>query len=196
MAANYGYALDPSFKGLLASVGVRHEDVLRRAGLPDDLLNRSNVRLPREQFFAFAKAIEDLADDPRLPIRLAEGMSAEWFSPPAFAALCSPDLATAVQRLARFKPLVAPIELTWESDDTGLRVTFGWLECATAPPRFLSGAEALGLVRLARIGTRHDIRPVGVTMPDAPLDREAHEAFLGCAIRRDAVTSVTFAAAD
>ena len=31
MAPNYGYALDPGFKTMLASVGVRHEDVLRRA---------------------------------------------------------------------------------------------------------------------------------------------------------------------
>ena len=50
-----GYSLDSGFKGLLASVGVRHGDVLRRAGLPEDLLTRPNSRVSKDQYFAFAR---------------------------------------------------------------------------------------------------------------------------------------------
>ncbi len=196
MPANYGYALDPGFKGLLASVGVRHEDVLRRAGLPEDYLTRPNVRLPTEQFLAFARAVQDSVDDPLLPLRLVESMRAEWFSPPQFAALCSPDLTVAVQRLARFKPLVAPVQLRIELGADGLWIRFEWLESMVEPPWFLVGFEAFSIVKLARMGTRHEVRATAVTLPQLPEHREAYEAFLGCPIHVDDFASVSFGAED
>lgn len=196
MSANYGYALDPGFKGMLSSVGVRHQDVLRRAGLPEDLLNRSNVRVPTDQFFAFANAIQSSVDDPLFPIRFVEAISAEWFSPPLFAALCSPDLTIAATRLARFKPLVAPIRLVVEDRDDGLRVGMHWLESTIGPPAFLLQSEALFIVKLARMGTCHDVRAKAVTLPEPPLERDAFEAFLGCRIHPGEALSVTFRTED
>ena len=196
MAAHYGYALDPGMKGMLASVGVRHEDVLRRAGMPEDLLTQPHVRVSRERYFALARAIEASVDDPRLPILLAESLRAEWFSPPAFAALCSPNLTVAVSRLARFKPLIAPIRLRSDETAAGLRVTFEWLESTVGPPPFLYGAEALGLVKLARMGTRHEVRALAATLPALPEAAEAHAAFLGCEITLAPELSVTFRPVD
>lgn len=192
MSGNYGYALDPGFKSLLASVGVRHQDVLHRAGLPEDLLNRPNVRVPAEQFFAFVHAVQDAVDDPLFPVLLAERASAESFSPPVFAALCSPDLTVAATRLATFKALIVPVRMGVHTGPAGLRVTFDWLDSPVIPPRFLIGAEALFLVRLARMGTRHEVRATDVTMPEFPLARAAFEAYLGCPIRVADRLSVTF----
>lgn len=196
MAAHLGYSLDAGFKGLLASVGVRHRDVLRRAALPDDLLARPDARVSKDQYFAFAQAIQDSVDDPLFPLRLVERVSAEWFSPPVFAALCSPNLETAVGRLARFKPLIAPVSLEVESSSKGMRVTYEWLDSAIGSPIFLSGSEALFLVKLARMGTRHDVKASAVTLRELPEEREAFEAFLGCRIRRGRSLSVTFQSKD
>ena len=69
MSSNHGYALDPGIKTLLAAAGVRYQDVLRRAGLPEDYLNRSVVRVPARQYFDFVRAIEDSVDDPLFVIR-------------------------------------------------------------------------------------------------------------------------------
>lgn len=194
--AVHGYALDPGFKGLLASVGVRFEDVLRRAGLPEDLLHRSGVRLPTDQFFAFTQAIEDSVDDPLFALRFVDRVSPEWFSPPLFASLCSPNLTVAASRLARFKPLIAPVELLIESGPDGLRISYRWLESHIGPPPFLSGSEALFLVKLARLGTRHPVRATDVTLRALPAKRAAYEEFLGCRIRRDDRLSVSFAPDD
>ena len=196
MAANYGYALDPGYRGLLASVGVRHDDVLRRAGLPEDLLNRPYVRLTTEQYFAFAQAIQASVSDPMFPLRLVEQVSAEWFSPPVFASLCSPNLETAVSRLARFKPLIAPVSLRSQLSEAGLTITYDWLESAVGSPPFLSGSEALFLVKLARMGTRHEVKATAVTLRELPEAREAFEAFLGCTIRRGRRLSVSFSPDD
>jgi hypothetical protein len=43
-----GYALDTTWRTLLKDLGVAPADVLRRAGLPDDLLQRPTVRLAPE----------------------------------------------------------------------------------------------------------------------------------------------------
>lgn len=107
MASNQTYAIGEGWKGILAQVGVNYVDVLRRSRLPEDLLNRDSVRLTTESFFRFFEALDASVDDTGFWGRLTEAMSPEYFEPPVFAALCSPDLATAAERLARFKPLIA-----------------------------------------------------------------------------------------
>lgn len=196
MASNYGYALDPGFKTMLDSVGLRHRDVLRRAGLPEDVLTRGDARVSADQFFSFLRAIEESVADPLFPIRLADGVSAESFAPPVFAALCSPNLTVAMQRLAKFKPLVAPVRLVVQSDDTGLRVSYEWLESAVGPPPCLIGSEALFLVKLARLGTRHEVCATEVTLLELPEERAAFEDYIGCRIRRGDQLSVSFSAID
>ena len=196
MATNYGYALDPGFKGILASVGVRHQDVLRRAALPEDILNRAEARVDSSTFFRFIQAIQDSVDDETLPVRMVEQMSAAWFSPPVFAALCSPDLVVATQRLARFKPLIAPIHLQVDRRPSTLQVTFHWLGSDDKPALFLYGSEALFLVKLARMGTHHAVQPVFVGLPELPVDPGPYEAFFGCPLERHDVTTVHFHADD
>lgn len=192
MAAHHGYSIDAGYKGMFASVGVDVADVLRRAGLPDDLLNRPDARVSTDQYFAFAQAIEDTVDDPLFVLRLVEQVSAEWFSPPVFAALCSPDLETALARLARFKPLIAPVRLDIETDAAHLRVAYHWHESPIGAPPLLAGSEALFIVKLARMGTRASVRAADVTLHTLPANTRAFEAFLGCEIRRADVLSVSF----
>jgi len=196
MQVNQGYALDPGFKTLLASVGVEHGHVLRTAELPEDLLNRPNARVNAQQFSDFLEAIHTVADDPLLPLRLAEGVNAESFSPPVFAALCSPDLTVAAERLAKFKTLIAPVELQIDSGSTGLQIRYNWLHGELGPPEFFAGTEALFLVKLAQLGTRQPVRARDVSMPRLPKQQSAFEDFLGCAIRRSPQLSVTFSAED
>lgn len=197
MATYPGYTLSSGWKGILAGFGVNHQDVLRRAGLPEDLLSGDEVRVPAEQFFAFAQALEDAVDDPLFPIRLVDSMSAEWFSPPLFAALCSPNLAVAVERLSKFKPLIAPVSLLVErGEDGGLTIQYRWLQPALKPPDQMVGYEALFVARLARLGTRHPVKPSSVTMPSIPEQRAAFEDYLGARIQQGPFLTLRFSRAD
>lgn len=196
MAENYGYAIDAGFQGLLAALGVRAEDVLRRCGLPVDLFEQSTPRVDTEQFFAFAQAIQDSVDDPLLPIRFVDAASPEWLSPAVFAALRSPNLVTAALRLARYKPLIAPVRLRTDNGPKGLTISYQWLEGKIRAPPLLSGSEALFLVKLARMGTRHEVEATAVTMRELPVERQAHEAYLGCRIETGECLSVTFSPED
>ncbi|MEM7160108.1 MAG: AraC family transcriptional regulator ligand-binding domain-containing protein [Myxococcota bacterium] len=192
----HGYSLGPGWKGLLAQLGICHEDVLRRAQLPEDLLNSDEPRVPAEQFFAFSTALEQSFDDASLPLLLVEAMSPEFFSPPVFAALCSPSLEIAAERLSRFKPLIGPVDLHVERDESGLTLEYHWHETAIPPPASLSGSEILFIVKLARMGTRFEIKPTRVHLPALPPDHEAYEKWLGVRIQVAPSLSVQFSAED
>jgi len=191
-----GYSLGPGWKGILAELGVSHGDVLCRAGLPEDLLNRDDPRVSADQLFAFARALEETTGDARLPLHLLEVMSAEFFTPPVFAALCSPNLTIAAERLSLFKPLIGPLDLEVTSGRSGLKLEYRWHKTDTAVPASLTGSEALFVVKLARMGTRHEVRPTKVTLPALPPDHTAYEEFLGVPITVQKTTTVRFSTED
>ena len=196
MTVNQVYPIGAGWKTILRQVGVNHVDVLRQAQLPEDLLNCDNVRLSTEALLRFSEAIDASVSAPDFWVRLTDAISPELFVPPVFAALCSPDLATSAARLAYFKPLIAPISLDVREEPAGLTLTYCWQETALKPAAFLHAAEALFIVKLARLGTRQHIRPIFVSVPELPPDSRAFDAFLGVRMQRGEHIRVTFSASD
>jgi AraC-like DNA-binding protein len=196
--AGHSFDLDPSIRVLVHDLGVSPAQVLRRAGLPGDLFARSPAELPIAEYYAFWNAIEAEAQradrDDDLAVAMCEAISVEHFSPPIFAALCSPDLGTAAQRLAVYKPLIGPIQLDIDTD-AGLTITYRWPP-GPPPPSLLATVELVFWTALARIATREHSRPSRVTMPVPPRDRAPLEHYLGCRVRKGDDYSVTFSAAD
>lgn len=186
------YPLGPAWPVLFAQLGVRTADVLRLAGLPTDLFALPDPRVTGAAYLRLAGAFADLAPRPDLAVRLAEHIRPETFDPPLFAALCSADLTTAVERLARFKPLLAPIRLHVVHGD-GLDVGFVFEGPA---PAVLAQFEVLFLARLARLGTHTHVVPARVTLREPPADPGPFEAFLGCRIQPGEDDRVVFHPAD
>lgn len=175
------YALDATWRLLLKDLGVSAARVLRRAGLPEDLLNHSAVRLEAASFYRFWDCLSTEVADPLLPIRLCRAVRSEAFSPPIFAALCSPNLQVAVQRIAAYKKLVAPMRLQLQEGDDTFTITLSWPE-QDPPPDTLVVTELLFFATLARIGTRESVAPRLVGMSHPPAATEAYRQFLGAAI--------------
>jgi len=178
------YALDSTWRPLLKDLGVSSVNVLRRAGLAEDLLNRPGVRLEADHFHRFWEGIDSELADPALPLKLCQAVRSELFSPPLFAALCSPNFLVAVQRIARFKALVAPMRLEIREDHDQVVVGLVWPEKGGVPPASLVLTELLFVVTLARMGTRELVRPLSVVTTAPPDDQEAYINFLGVRIRK------------
>lgn len=193
MAAG-GYTLDPGIRILLADLGVSHTNVLRRAGLPGDLFARAPVTVSREDFRRLWEGLVAESGDPALPLRVSEMQTAEAFSPPVFAALCSADLAQAARRLKTYKPLIGPIRLDVETGEEATTIACRWLGEQPAPAFALT--ELLFWVALARIGTRADVRPTAVVTIDPPLDQAPYLDALGVPISPGTTHAITFTAAD
>ena len=189
------FELEPSMKALLRDLGVSTSRVLRRAQLPADLLSHRPIELSVDEFYRFWAALDTEARDAGLPevaVDIGNAISGDMFSPPIFAALCSPDLATAAARLAAYKPLVGPLRVDVRTDEGGrLSIAHRWPTGPT-PPALLATAELIFWVALARIGTREPVKAARVTAPDWIRRTAALRDFFGVPVSKDDRCSVTF----
>jgi AraC-like DNA-binding protein len=189
------FTLGPTVRVLLADLGIALPHVLRRAALPEYLLSGGPAALTAAEFFAFWRALDDEAADSNLPLRIARAVSAEVFDPPLFAALCSPDLTVAAQRIAVHKRLIGPMRISVTTSAEGTTVRYHWPP-ELEPPDALVLTELVFWVVLARVATRNEVRPLRVGAPVPPADTEAYRAFLGVPIDRTPDQSITFSAVD
>lgn len=198
MARNRTFSLNIGWRTLLKDVGLTPPDILRKAQLPDDTFSRAENGLDAEEYIRLWHAIETGMSNPAFPLPLVEKVSAEVFDPPLFAALCSANMVQAVQRLARYKQLIAPMVLETAVDHNGmLTVSPRWLSSANIPTS-LQIAELAFLLQLARLATREPIRALKVQLPRLPTGAQAGHftRFFGTAIAHGESPAISFSSAD
>ena len=103
------FLIGRAYRDYLSAMGFCVEQVLKKAGLPEDLFARQVPCLGAEEYFRFLQAIEALSPDKDAPVRLASSGLVSQISPPVFAASCSPDARTCLRRLAQYKPLIGAL---------------------------------------------------------------------------------------
>lgn len=199
MVQSATFPMDVGWQALLKDLGLRPEHVLRRAALPEDLLSRGKQPLSTQDYFHFWRALETESGDAMFPLRVIETLTTESFSPPLFAALCSPDLIKATQRLATYKKLVCPMELMLDVGSEGeLTVSPRWLTLQAEAPLSLQIAEIAFFLWFARLATREPVRAHRVVLPDGLPESHARDyaKFFGTSITNGSITSITFTARD
>lgn len=196
MASSLSYPVSPAWHLLMRDLSIPPAAVLQRAGVPGDLLTREHATVTADQFCRMMWALEAEAADPTLAIRIGEALSFEMFDPPVFAAMCSPDLNTALERLSRYKQLCAPVafDVTVGRDVTKLAVV--WSAPSSTPPVLLYAMELAYCLRLARLGTRTRVVPRAVRCPFPLEPAAAYAAYFGVVVERADETSLELAAAD
>jgi AraC-like DNA-binding protein len=185
-----------SWKLLILDMGYNPADVLAFARLPGDLFARKDATLSPAEYFNLWRGLEQVGGADELPLKLGQAISVEAFDPALFACLCSPDLNTAMQRLAQYKRLVGP--LTMDIDITSQRtmVTLACYGNAEPIPRSLSTAELVFFTQLARLATRVRIVPLAASTPDLSGNGNLYEAFFGCPLTRSDTIQICFSAQD
>jgi AraC-like DNA-binding protein len=190
------YALDATWRTLLKDLGIAEVDVLRRAGLPDDLLRQDSPRLTPAVYYRFWDSVEAACGDPLFAIRLCQSVSSDSFTPLVFAALCSPNLCAAAERVGRYKALVSPMRVDVSTDRELVVLEFSWPHPPPRPPVSLVVKELLVCVTLVRTATREPICPIEVTTTALPSPKEPYEAFFGAPLRSGPRHELTFTHAD
>ena len=190
-------SVQPGWLLLYKDMGVDPDNVLRRAELPRDIFLQANAKLTVGEYFRLWAASEAEVDDAAFPIRLAEAITTEAFHPMVFAALCSPNLTVAMNRVAKYKRLVAPMTVTVEAREGDLLVSKRWDgDGESRVPPSLAAVELVLLVEIARMGLRERIVPVSVTSPLPMEPEDAYTSYLGVAPVQGVARSVRFAAED
>ena len=183
----------------MQDAGVATAPVLRRAQLPGDLFTRQNVRLDSENFFKLWRAIEAEAEsvnaDLPTPLQIAQVMSSDWFDPELFAALCSANMGGALDRIAKYVRLIAPMAIRVVRTQAHTTVTMDFLDPSEPPPNVFLAFKLVFFVQLARLATRSAVQPLQVSWPSPP-NSDAYQSFFGVPVTNAPLATVVFANAD
>lgn len=187
----------------MQDAGISASPVLRRAQLPGDLFARQNVRLDSANFFKLWTAIDDEAAsiDAELPaaLQIAKVMSSDWFDPELFAALCSANLAGALERIAKYVKLIAPMMIGLERSHTHTTVSIDFMDHTLPPPEVFLSFKLVFFVQLARLATRHHVLPLRVSLPSAPDESRhalAYQHYFGTALTQAPLATLVFSNED
>ncbi len=167
------YPIGPQIAQTAQVLGLDIARILARAGLPADYFDYDQRGVTAERFFAILHAVEAEAKHPDLSLYLGRIMARGPMLPAIHGFASSPDIATGFDRLAVFKPLVAPIRLNSKRDNVGL--TLSW----NPPPGIAFSAgfaffELVYFLELCRSFTGEHIVPLSIGAPshDTPTLRD------------------------
>lgn len=187
------YLLETGWQILFKDLDVSPQDVLYYARLPLDLLSRKSPTITGDEFFRLWNGLaQTLRHEPTFPLRLAQTITPEIFSPPIFACLCSRNLNIALQRITHYKPLVAPVHLKIEQNERHTVLVINSVSDLMVLPQSLIIFELAFWVQIARIATREHIIPLHVhTNMELPAIK-AYEAFFGICPQRSDFNGIVF----
>lgn len=176
--SNNRFILDRKFADLLESVGIIVTEALKKSDLPEDLFNRRIPSLTTHEYIRFMESLKELSIDKSTPIKIGTIENLETFSPPIFAAYCSKNALTCMNRLSTYKKLIGPLVflVNENQDDITVELTFENEE--NRLPEFLVAIEMVFLVQLIRNATKVHIVPKEV-MTNYKLDNDIYESFFG-----------------
>ena len=189
------YVLDGQYGKYLAMIGVRVGEALKAAGVPEDLFSRKKPVLEETDYYRFMDAVGRQITDPGLPIMIASADNIESFSPPIFASYCSKNGLACLERLSKYKRIIAPMryEITRESGTTKLVIAPSRNDLIM--PQFLVETEMVFVIHIIRTATKENITPVEIRMQE-PVPGEAFSEFAGCEVKKGAENSILYSDED
>jgi AraC-like DNA-binding protein len=188
----------------MQDAGLAASPVLRRAQLPGDLFARQNVRLDPVSFFKLWVAIEaeaaSINADLPAALQIAKVMSSDWFDPELFAALCSSNMTGALDRIAKYVRLIAPMIIRVDRAVAHTTVSIDFLDHTLPPPNVFLAFKLVFFVQLARLATRTPVQPLRVSWPLATEttsnDTRAYEAYFGVPVTDAPLATLVFSTED
>ncbi len=190
------FMIDGRYKDLLAYHGLDVQAVLKKAGLPEDILDRKTPVMREGDYYSLLEAVDCLSDDPMLPIKLSTTNQIEEFSPPIFAAYCSKNGKICIDRLTRYKKLIGPMSFILSQDEETETVELAPGDPLLEQPLFMVQSDFSFLVGLIRRASNHpEVAPVRVVMKNLPEDN-AFSEFIGCTPKKGEKNTITFALKD
>jgi AraC-like DNA-binding protein len=178
--------LPASLPDRFARLGVDVDELLRRAQIPRSRFAVARPFGTTTELFALWRAVEECATSGDLGLRAGADPLPQHLNVATLAALHSPTLGEALRKLARYKRLVCPEQVTIEVTRGEARVRFEWLLADSQPPAMLMDIIFSGIVGLAQRGTGTSLRPRRIELTRRPAKEEMLRNHFACDIRFDA----------
>jgi AraC-like DNA-binding protein len=174
----------------LATLGVDVPRTLRAAGLRPVLPENARLQLSTRDFFAVWEAIAQVSGDPAIGLRIGAETSREQLDIASLSALHSANLREALKKLARYKRLTCPEDISIDVRNGEAAVTFRWLLADGFTPDLLIDAMFASTVALAQRGSGRAIKPRRLELTRRAADPSRLARHFGCEIVFDAPADV------
>ena len=181
----------------LEELGVRASAVLRRAGLPQGLIDQPRVLLTTEELFALWRAVGEVSTNTAIGLQLGTETKIERFTPNGLAALSCENFGADIDQMARYKQLTCPEEILQEKDDEEWSIQFRWLLADEVEPPVLIECCFAWVLSIARHGTGSRLSPIRVEFVQPRAHAKTIERHLGCPVACSAPrNAIVFRTAD
>ena len=181
----------------LEELGVPASAVLRKAGLPQVLIDQPRLVLKTEELFALWRAIGEVSTNPGIGLLLGTETKIERFHPVGLAALSTENFGEAIDQMARYKQLTCPEEILQHKDDKEWSIQFRWLLADEVEPPVLIECCFAWVSSTARQGTGTRLSPLRVEFVQPRAHVKAIERHFGCSVVVGAPrNAIVFRAAD
>jgi AraC-like DNA-binding protein len=170
----------------LQALGVDVAQVLRRANIARSRFEGPRAYVSTGEFFAFWRAASEVGAARDLGLRIGGEAQPHQQHVASMAALHSPNLGEALKRLARYKRLVCPEQVTIDVVRGEARLRFEWLLADEGPPAMLIDGVFASVALLARRGTGKPIAPRRIELARRRADEPMLRRYFGCEVRFDA----------
>ena len=157
----YSLKFDSSGMKVFEDVDVSIELILKEAGIPFRMMNSNTLNLSSEQYKSLALAMDrHLSGEQILRISIVDSIAT--FVPEFFAGLCAENGINCIRRIAKYKKIIAPVDMTVTEDDSTVSVNYVYDDGESIPRMFLLNAQ-ISLLSIIRKGSGlESISPVKV----------------------------------
>jgi AraC-like DNA-binding protein len=170
----------------LKQVGLDRAQVVRRANLPLSVL-KDDALISTAQFFAVWIAIESVSRDAAIGLHIATALEGAVMPLAFVAAQHARDFRDGLNRVARFKRLCAPEDVTLKEVGNRVDLVVRWPHAGSIRvPHSLVDATMVSFVELGRRGTSERLAPMTLQLARPAASRSALERYFGCQVQFDA----------
>jgi AraC-like DNA-binding protein len=168
--------LAPGVRARLERIGANVGHAMAAARVTD------SGEVTTEQFFAFWEAL-GTSSPPGVGLRLATETRVHEYDISSLAALHSPDVRTALDKIARYKRLCGPKSLTIDVDGNEVAIGTTWQHASRPAPARLVDASFASLLVLLQRGTGLPVAPKRVELSRTRSDEAMLMRFYGSPVR-------------
>ena len=180
------------FQDFLKSIGADISVLLQRAEVPNKLW-QEEISLTTLEYHRLLQEFDRVMTEENIRA-LSQISQIQMFVPAFFAALSSPHGLEALERFARFKKIVGPIEVEVVEAETTVSVTYKFAYENMDLPKFSVLNEQLLVLNLLRTGTGERLIPLVL---ESPFDYDAETvAEFGLPVQKGDINRLVFDKSD
>jgi AraC-like DNA-binding protein len=187
------YYIANEMQHMSAALGMSAQNILRRAGLPEDYFDHEDPGLTPEQLFALWDASDKEYLGTDLPLVIGKMLATGNSGPIILAFTCSRLVSEGFDRIAVFKPLAGPFKLETTRTNTQFTVSMRSSIPSLPLPSLIAAMDIVFFVELIRTSTGEHITPLRATLPHRVEGTAEIEQFIGIPVDTGETISVTFA---